>query len=79
MKYLGISALPKKVLDWFNAFSWGKTTLDDDPQEGQPISVTSQENVDAVEKLLDENLRIHIREISLHPEHFIGSSFNDSA
>lgn len=53
------------VCNWFSEFKRGKTTLEDDPRPGRPVTAVTQENVDAVEKILDRDSRITIREIAL--------------
>ncbi len=53
----------RTVWFWFSEFKRGKARLKDDPRPGRPLTVATQENVDAVERLTDQDPRITYRSI----------------
>ena len=51
------------VYKWYREFSLGRKSIKVDPSPGRPVSVTTQENVEAVRKLVDRDRRITYDEI----------------
>ncbi len=51
------------IFRWFAAFKIGKTNLEDDPRTGRPASAVTQENIDAVERMIDEDRRVTYQQI----------------
>ena len=59
------SALSKKnVYKWYKLFQNGREDANDEPRSGRPSTSTTDENVEAVKKIVLENRRITIREVS---------------
>ncbi|CAH1988838.1 unnamed protein product [Acanthoscelides obtectus] len=48
---------------WYGEFKRGRVSLSDDPRVGAPKTAVTQENVDAVRKLIIEDRRVTYREI----------------
>ncbi len=53
---------PSKRTVWFefSEFKGAKTNLKDDPRFGRPLMVATQENMDAAERLIDQDLELHV-------------------
>ena len=49
---------------WYNRFKEGREDINDDARTGRPSMSTSDENIEAVKKLILNNHRITIREIA---------------
>ena len=49
---------------WYNRFKKGRENINDDARTGRPSMSTSDENIEAVKKLILNNHRITIREIA---------------
>ncbi|CAF4483037.1 unnamed protein product, partial [Didymodactylos carnosus] len=45
---------------WLHAFSSGRESLEDDPRSGRPITAVTQENIDAVQDLVNDDPHISI-------------------
>jgi transposase len=62
----------RTVAHWIHRFSSGREALDDDPRPGRPISVITQQNIDAVKDLANDDLILvvlycdHLRPSLLH-------------
>lgn len=48
------------VAHWVHRFSSGLESLEDDPRHGRPITVVTQENIDAVKGLVKDDPHISI-------------------
>ncbi len=53
----------RTVYWWFGEFKRGKSNLKDDPRPGRPLTAVTEENVDAVERLIDQEPRITYQSI----------------
>ncbi len=51
------------IVRWFAAFKIEKTNLEDDPRTGRPASAVTLENIDAVERMIDEDRRVTYQQI----------------
>ncbi|CAK1598303.1 unnamed protein product [Parnassius mnemosyne] len=51
------------IYRWFAEFQRGRVKLSDDPCQGRPKTAVTQENVDAVRKLVEEDRHVTYREI----------------
>lgn len=61
----GESTLSKKnVYKWYKLFTEGREDVNDDARPGRPSTSTTDENVEAVKKIVMENRRITIREVA---------------
>ena len=54
----------KNVHKWYKLFTEGREDVNDEAHPGCPSTSTTDENVEAVEKIIMENRRITIREVS---------------
>ena len=45
-------------------FKQGRESLEDDPRSGRPLSAVSEDDVTAVKRLLDEDVRFTVDELS---------------
>lgn len=52
------------VKNWVSSFERGKTSIQDEPRSGRPISASTQENIEKVHEMILENRRISIRIIA---------------
>ena len=52
------------IFRWIKRFKEGQDDLKDDPREGRPSTSTSEENVKAVQDLVEKHCRITIDEIA---------------
>ena len=52
------------ITRWFLRFKQGRESLEDDPRSGCPLSAFSEDDVTAVKRLLDEDARYTVDEIS---------------
>ena len=52
------------ITRWFFRFKQGRESLEDDPHSGRPLSAFSEDDVTAVKRLLDEDARCTVDEIS---------------
>ena len=48
------------VAHWVHRFSSGRESLEDDPRHGRPITVVTQQNIDAVKGLVKDDPHISI-------------------
>lgn len=57
-------------------FKRGRQTIDDDPRSGRPSEVKNEETIEKCEKIIDENRRITVEELSacLHVSVSVGSA-----
>jgi len=46
----------RTVAHWIHRFSSGRESLDDDPRSGRPIAVITQQNIDGVKDLVNDDL-----------------------
>ncbi|XP_025262232.1 protein GVQW3-like [Camponotus floridanus] len=61
----GESTLSKKnVYKWYKLFTEGREDVNDDARPGRPSTSTTDDNVEAVKKIVMENRRIIIREVA---------------
>ena len=61
----GESALStKNVYKWYKLFQDGREDVDDEPRSGRPSTSTTDDNVEAVKKIVLENRRITVREVA---------------
>lgn len=49
---------------WYNRFKEGREDVNDDARPGRPSTSTTDENIDAVKKMILDNRRITIREVA---------------
>lgn len=49
-----------KLLDWIQRFFNEQDSLEDNPRSGRPLSVVTQQNIDAVQDLVNDDLHISI-------------------
>lgn len=54
----------RTVARWIESFNAGKTSLDDDPRSGRPITAVTEDNIVAVRALVDEDPNITAAMIS---------------
>ena len=52
------------ITKWFLRFKQGRDSLEDDPSSGRPLSAFSDDDVTVVKRLLDEDARYTVDEIS---------------
>ena len=52
------------ITRWFLRFKQGRESLEDDPRSGRPLSAFSEDDVTAVKRLLDDDARYTVDEIS---------------
>jgi len=52
------------VYKWYKLFQDGREDANDEPRSGRPSTSTTDENVQAVKKIVLENRRITIREVA---------------
>ena len=70
----GESALSKKnVYKWYKLLQNGREDANDEPRSGRPSTSTTDENLEAVNKIVLENCRITIREVSKDVGMSVGS------
>lgn len=61
----GESTLSKKcVYKWYKLFTEGREDVNDDARPGRPSTSTTDENIEAVKKIVKKNRRITIREVA---------------
>lgn len=53
------------VFEWWNRFSQGRVSLDDDQRCGRPISLATDDNVTRVKELLDADPHLSLRMLSM--------------
>ncbi|CAH1966648.1 unnamed protein product [Acanthoscelides obtectus] len=58
-----MSTKSSTISRWYGEFKRGRVSLSDDPRVGAPKTAITQENVDAVRKLIIENRHVTYREI----------------
>ena len=63
----------KSVCKWYKLFTEGREEVNDDVCPGQPSTSTTNENTEAVKKIVVENRRITIREVSEDVSISVGS------
>ena len=54
----------KSVCKWYMLFTEGRKEVNDDARPGRPSTSTTNENTEAVKKIVMENRRITIREVA---------------
>ena len=54
----------KSVYKWYKLFTEGREEVNDDARPGRPSTSTTNENTEAVKKIVMENRRITIREVA---------------
>ena len=54
----------KSVYKWYTLFTEGQEEVNDDARPGRPSTSTTNENTEAVKKIVMENRRITIREVA---------------
>ena len=54
----------KSVYKWYKLFTEGREGVNDDARPGWPSTLTTNENTEAVKKIVMENRRITIREVA---------------
>ena len=54
----------KSVYKWYKLFTEGREEVNDDARPGQPSTSTTNENTEAVKKIVMENRRITMREVA---------------
>lgn len=71
-------AAPKKssVYNWYNHFSRGKMSFEDEPRQGRPNTAVTSENIEAVRQLVSEDPRITCKDLKSILE--IGSASLDT-
>ena len=64
------------MFEWFAEFRRGRKSLDDEAHSGQPVDATTEENVAAVQRMLNEDARVtvavggdHRDLFGIHPHH----------
>lgn len=63
----GDTALSRsRVFEWARRFSEGRTSIDDDPRSGRPVSKTDENHVEQVRKLISEDARITCDSVAEH-------------
>jgi hypothetical protein len=61
----GETALSRsKRFEWYSRFKNGRTSIDDDPHTGRPLTARTNEIVDSVNAVIRGNRRLTIREIA---------------
>ncbi|KAL0869896.1 hypothetical protein ABMA27_006096 [Loxostege sticticalis] len=65
MIYYDFRSAPSKttIYRWFAEFQRGRVKLSDDPRQGRPKTAVTQENVDVVGKLIEEDRNVTYHEI----------------
>ena len=48
---------------WYNRFKKIRENINDNPRPGRPSTLTTDENIEAVKKMILDNCRITIREV----------------
>ena len=56
---------------WYNRFKEGREDVNDDARPGRPSMSTTDENMEAVKKMILNNRRITIREIADDAKQFL--------
>ena len=55
---------PYAVLEWYQRFKSGRTSIEDDPKSGRPSSSTGDDHIEKVPSVIRENRRLTVREVS---------------
>ena len=63
----------KSVYKWYKLFTEGREEVNDDARPGRPSTSTTNENTEAVKKIVMENRRITIREVAEDVSISVGS------
>ena len=58
------TVIQKSVYKWYKLFTEGREEVNDDAHPGRPSTSTTNENTEAVKKIVMENRRITIREVA---------------
>ena len=64
VSYGEYTVCPKNVYKWYKLFTEGREEVNDDARPGRPSTSTTNENIEAVKKIVMENRRITIREVA---------------
>jgi len=54
----------RTILRWHNAFRAGRRSLDDDPRDGRPLSMRTNENIQNIGELIQQNPKLSLRQLS---------------
>ncbi|KAL0895245.1 hypothetical protein ABMA27_011399 [Loxostege sticticalis] len=52
------------VYEWHNLFKQGRDSIKDDPRPGWLVEATAAENVDKLEKIILENVRLKKKQLA---------------
>jgi hypothetical protein len=53
------------VARWLHAFSGGRESFEDDPRSDRPITAVTQDNIDAIKDLVDDDPHISIDYVTI--------------
>ena len=59
--------------EWVSRFQSGRTSVEDDPRQGRPVTARTDDNVERVGNVIQENRRLTIREISAEMNIYFGT------
>ena len=62
-----------RVAEWVHRFKQGRTSVEDDPRVGRPVTEATDQNIEVIRKLIDENPHISIRYMAFET----GSSYGN--
>ncbi|XP_076546698.1 protein GVQW3-like [Osmia lignaria lignaria] len=54
----------RKTYEWYKAFKKGREEVQDSPRSGRPSMVSTDENVEKIKKMVIDNRRLSVREVS---------------
>lgn len=63
--YGGDAPIIRTIQNWVWEFKRGKSSLEDEPRSGRPLTATTQDKIDAVRSLVYENRNVSARAIAL--------------
>ena len=63
----------KSIYEWYKLFTKGQEEVNDDARPGRPSTSTTNEDTEAVKKIVMENSRITIREVAEDVSVSVGS------
>ena len=73
MAYGEFTVNQKNIHKWYKLFTEGREEVNDDARPGRPSTSTTNENTEAVKKIVMENRRIPIREVTENVGISVGS------